>query len=182
MPRAALGQRDRPMRGPWRESPRRACRHSWAWKRGPARAAVRAVPGGISRMKPATSSPMVSARQVVAMPINCGVILPDRRSPARGAGFPAAEDGRGFAEVRRGDVQRLLEVADHVAADVRRAALRAVQEGDRPFHAPECQASPQRGAKLAGVAGRPVNRSGPFAGSVASRRQSSHGRSVSRIG
>ncbi len=82
-----------------------------------------------------------------------GAVLADDVFQALPQVLAAPEDRRRLGKIRAGDVDRLLEMADHVAADVRRAALRAVQKGDGPFNAAEGQAGPQRGADLAGVAG-----------------------------
>ena len=66
-----------------------------------------------------------------------GCVLADHVFQADAQVFAAAEDGRFFAEVRGGDIQRLAEMADHVAADVGGAALRAVQQRHGPLHAAE---------------------------------------------
>ena len=82
-----------------------------------------------------------------------GAVLPDDVFQSLAEVFAAAKDRRGLGKVRAGDVDRLFEVADHVAANVRRAALRPVQERDRAFDPAEGQARSQRRTHLAGVAG-----------------------------
>ena len=52
----------------------------------------------------------------------------------------APKNRRRLGEIRAGDVHRLFEMADHVPANIRRAALRTVQEGNRPFDTAEGQA------------------------------------------
>ena len=65
----------------------------------------------------------------------------------------AAAENRAFlVEVRRRDVNRFAEMADEIAADVGRAALRAVQKRDAALDAAKRQARAQRRAELAGVA------------------------------
>ena len=64
----------------------------------------------------------------------------------------STEDRRRLAEVRRSDIQRFFEMADHVTANIGGTPLRSVQEGDRSLDAPERQAGAQGRAELAGVA------------------------------
>ena len=64
----------------------------------------------------------------------------------------AAENRALLVEVRRRDVNRFAEMADEIAADVSRAALRTVQKRDAALDAAKRQARAQRRAEFAGVA------------------------------
>ncbi len=63
----------------------------------------------------------------------------------------AAEYRARLAEVGGRDVDGLLEMADHVPADIGRTALRAVNEGDAALDPPEGNARPQGRTELARV-------------------------------
>ncbi len=60
----------------------------------------------------------------------------------------STEDRRRLAEVRRSDIQRFFEMADHVTANIGGTPLRSVQEGDRSLDAPERQAGAQGAQSL----------------------------------
>ena len=51
---------------------------------------------------------------------------------------PASEHGGVFAEIATGNIDRLLKVADHVAADIGAAPLRAMHERQASLHSLEC--------------------------------------------
>ncbi len=64
----------------------------------------------------------------------------------------SAENRRVLVEIRRRDVHRLAEVADEIAPDVGRAALRAMEEGNRPLDAAKDEARTERRAEFTGIA------------------------------
>ena len=92
------------------------------------------------------------------MPIASGPVLADEVVEGFFQVVAAAEDRARLAEVGRGDIDGLLEMADHVTADVGRAALGAVDQGDAALDAPEGDARPQGRAELARVPRRDERR------------------------
>src|SRR5208282_2192030 len=86
-------------------------------------------------------------------PDQLGSILADHVLQPLVENLPAAVHGRRFAEIGGRDIHRLAKVADQVAPYVRRATLRAVEQGDGPLDAPEDKAGAQRRADVAGIPG-----------------------------
>jgi hypothetical protein len=141
-----------PIRARRNESRPCACRDSSPWTRG--RWARRRSPCFSFRScsRRGMSSPMVSARQVVAAPMSCGWYWRSDIQRALRKLLAAAENRAVLVKVRRRDVNRLAEMADEIAADVSRAALRTVQKRDATLDAAKDQARAQRRAELAGIA------------------------------
>ncbi|EKD33809.1 MAG: hypothetical protein ACD_75C02588G0002 [uncultured bacterium] len=65
----------------------------------------------------------------------------------------AAIDRVLLAQRRRGDIDRLVEVANDIAPHIGGAALGAMQKGDAAFDAAESDGGPERFAEFAGVGG-----------------------------
>ena len=93
----------------------------------------------------------------------------------------AAEDGRCFAEVRRGDVQRLLEVANHVAADVRGQPCEPCKKGTAPSTPRNARHAPKGAHSLHAFCVTDFTGSGrPFVTAAIMQESSSGGEPASR--